>query len=313
MQHESSPRALPLLPPPGLARAAGQWVRPALGRRSCLPRADQLPAACARTPTGGRLAWRRRQLPALLARRASACLVWQRRQLPALSARRARACLARAGGEQRRAQLLLRACRGEGLAAGGSGSGRPAWPGLPAPVAADPGLVPARRRESRTAPDGNAVGAVGRRPQGLAVAGKAAPTALLRCAGAGARVRGGIAGQRAAPDPNPKTWRAQRRCYWLLEGDDHVVLVHYLAAKPDGARALRMGSQGSLALEAPAPGALGESGLLQGAQVHTRPHAGRASAHQGRALASRSVFLHGAWAGSACRRASRCIALLWRA
>ncbi len=24
----------------------------------------------------------------------------------------------------------------------------------------------------------------------------------------------------------------QRRCYWLLEGDDSIVLVHYLAANP---------------------------------------------------------------------------------
>lgn len=25
---------------------------------------------------------------------------------------------------------------------------------------------------------------------------------------------------------------AQRRCYWLLEGDDNVVLVHYLSSNP---------------------------------------------------------------------------------
>lgn len=24
----------------------------------------------------------------------------------------------------------------------------------------------------------------------------------------------------------------QRRCYWLLEGDDNVVLVHYLSSNP---------------------------------------------------------------------------------
>ncbi|KAK9825844.1 hypothetical protein WJX81_002837 [Elliptochloris bilobata] len=56
----------------------------------------------------------------------------------------------------------------------------------------------------------------------------------------------------------------QRRCYWLLEGDDHVVLVHYLVAKPDGARALRMGSQG--ALDAVASTGACEPGSLQGAQ-----------------------------------------------
>ncbi len=95
----------------------------------------------------------------------------------------------------------------------------------------------------------------------------------LPCCAALARERasGAAPPARGLPlTPNPKPWHAQRRCYWLLEGDDHVVLVHYLAAKPDGARALRMGSQGSLALEAPAPGALGEPGLLQGAQVHAQ-------------------------------------------
>jgi len=71
VQHESFPQALPLLPPPGLPRAAGKWLRPALGRRSSPSRADQPPAACACAPTGGRLARQRRQLPALSARRAS--------------------------------------------------------------------------------------------------------------------------------------------------------------------------------------------------------------------------------------------------
>jgi len=129
VQHESFPQALPLLPPLGLPRAAGQWLRPALRRRSSPSCADQLRAACACAPTGGRLARQRRQLPALSARRASACLVWQHLQLPALCALWARACLGRAGREQGRAELLLRARRGEGLAAGAPGAGRPAQPG----------------------------------------------------------------------------------------------------------------------------------------------------------------------------------------
>ena len=64
----------------------------------------------------------------------------------------------------------------------------------------------------------------------------------------------------------------QRRCYWLLDGDDHVVLVHYLVAKPDGARALRVGSQGALDVAAASTGtAACEAGGLQSAQVAHNP------------------------------------------
>ena len=64
----------------------------------------------------------------------------------------------------------------------------------------------------------------------------------------------------------------QRRCYWLLDGDDHVVMVHYLVAKPDGARALRVGSQGALDVAAASAGAGAcEPGGLQSAQVAHMP------------------------------------------